>query len=92
VESTDDEDSDEENQGANVEGDKQDEEEINEKTNVQPTQVTEDTHLIIIALVNLEGTDSIFNLNNESTSLVDLLVTAIAEPPLLFVTTTPPPS
>ncbi|GJW48817.1 hypothetical protein Tco_0080463 [Tanacetum coccineum] len=37
------------------------------------------------------GMDSIFNLNTESTSLVDVLVTAIAEPPLLFVTTTPPP-
>ncbi|GJS20871.1 hypothetical protein Tco_0449503 [Tanacetum coccineum] len=35
--------------------------------------------------------DSIFNLNTESTSLVDVLVTAIAEPPLLSITTTPPP-
>ncbi|GKC03165.1 hypothetical protein Tco_0994775, partial [Tanacetum coccineum] len=35
--------------------------------------------------------DSIFNLNTESTTLVDVPVTAIAEPPLLFVTTTPPP-
>ncbi|GKC67259.1 hypothetical protein Tco_1099857 [Tanacetum coccineum] len=101
VESTDDEDSDEEIQGVNVEGDKQDEE-----TNVQPTQVTEDTHVIITAPVNPEGqqqsssvssgfvsnmlnpspdtgTDSIFNLNTESTSLVDVPVTAIAEPPLL---------
>ncbi|GJY45008.1 hypothetical protein Tco_0433221 [Tanacetum coccineum] len=140
VESTDDEDSDEEIQGANVEGDKQDEEETNEEveanelyrdvnvnlegrdiemtnaqqTNVQPTQVTEDTHVIITALVNPEGQqqsssvssgfvsnmlnpspdtgiDSIFNLNTESTSLVDVPVTAIAEPPLLSVTTTPPP-
>ncbi|GJV57158.1 hypothetical protein Tco_1458163 [Tanacetum coccineum] len=140
VESTDDEDSDEEIQGANVEGDKQDEEETNEEveanelyrdvnvnlegrdiemtnaqqTNVQPTQVTEDTHVIITAPVNPEGQqqsssvssgfisnmlnpspdtgiDSIFNLNTESTSLVDVPVTAIAEPPLLSVTTTPPP-
>ncbi|GKE07257.1 hypothetical protein Tco_1399275 [Tanacetum coccineum] len=37
------------------------------------------------------GIDSIFNLNTESTSLVDVPVTAIAEPPLLSVTTTPPP-
>ncbi|GJS29721.1 hypothetical protein Tco_0490341 [Tanacetum coccineum] len=35
--------------------------------------------------------DSIFNLNTESTSLVDVPVTAIAEPPLLSVITTPPP-
>ncbi|GKC02861.1 hypothetical protein Tco_0994471, partial [Tanacetum coccineum] len=131
---------DEEIQGANVEGDKQDEEETNEEvkanelyrdvnvnlegrdiemtnaqqTNVQPTQVTEDTHLIITALVNSEGQqqsssvssgfisnmlnlspdtgiNSIFNLNTESTSLVDVLVTTIAELPLLSVATTPPP-
>ncbi|GJS70522.1 hypothetical protein Tco_0703363 [Tanacetum coccineum] len=37
------------------------------------------------------GIDSIFNLNTESTSLGDVLVIAIAEPPLLSVTTTPPP-
>ncbi|GKD56704.1 hypothetical protein Tco_1290091, partial [Tanacetum coccineum] len=36
------------------------------------------------------GIDSIFNLNTESTSLVDVPVTAIAEPPLLYVTITPP--
>nr|GEX24587.1 hypothetical protein [Tanacetum cinerariifolium] len=35
--------------------------------------------------------DFIFNLNNESTSLVDVLVTTIAEPPLLSATTLPPP-
>ncbi|GJS45445.1 hypothetical protein Tco_0595566 [Tanacetum coccineum] len=101
VESTDDEVSDEEIQGANVEGDKQDEEETNKEveanelyrdvninlegqdiemtnaqyTNVQPTQVTEDTHVIITTPVNPE----------------DVLVTAIAESPLLSVTTTPPP-
>ncbi|GJY84884.1 hypothetical protein Tco_0498910 [Tanacetum coccineum] len=137
VESIDDEDSDEEIQGANVEGD---EEETNEEdeghdlyrdvnvnlegrdiemtdaqqTNVQPTQVTEDTHVIITTPVNPEGQqqsssvssgfisnmlnpspdtliDSIFNLNTESTSLVDVLVNPIAEPPLLSITTTPPP-
>ncbi|GKD24558.1 hypothetical protein Tco_1230772 [Tanacetum coccineum] len=37
------------------------------------------------------GINSVFNLNTESTSLVDVSVTAIAEPPLLSVTTTPPP-
>ncbi|GKE58272.1 hypothetical protein Tco_1497457, partial [Tanacetum coccineum] len=140
VESTDDEDNNKEIRGANVEGDKQDEEETNEEveanelykdvninlegrdikitnaqqTNVQPTQVIEDTYVIITAPVNPEGQqqsssvssgfisnmlnpspdiciDSIFNLNTESTSLVDVLVTAIAKPPLLSITTTPPP-
>ncbi|GJR74649.1 hypothetical protein Tco_0087014 [Tanacetum coccineum] len=85
-----------------------------QQTNVQPTQETEDTYVIITAPVNPEGQqqsssmssgfvsnmlnpspnigiDSIFNLNTESTSLVDVLVTAIAEPPLLSVTTTPLP-
>ncbi|GKF95864.1 hypothetical protein Tco_0288599, partial [Tanacetum coccineum] len=37
------------------------------------------------------GIDSIFNLNTELTSLVDVLVTTIAETPLLFATTLPPP-
>ncbi|GJZ08707.1 hypothetical protein Tco_0542990 [Tanacetum coccineum] len=45
-----------------------------QQTNVQPTQATEDTHVIITASVNPE----------------DVPVTAIAEPPLLSVTTTPP--
>ncbi|GKD03738.1 hypothetical protein Tco_1178712, partial [Tanacetum coccineum] len=82
--------------------------------NVQGTQVTEDTHMIITAPVNPEGQqqssyvssgfvsnmlnpspdsgiDSIFNLNIEATSLVDVTVTTIAEPHLLSVTTLPPP-
>ncbi|GJX20014.1 hypothetical protein Tco_0222691 [Tanacetum coccineum] len=101
---------DEEIQGANVEGDKQDEEETNkeveanelyrdvnvnlegrdiemtnaQQTNVQPTQVTEDTHVIITAPVNPKGIDSIFNLNTDSTSLVDVPITAIAELPLFL--------
>ncbi|GJW80440.1 hypothetical protein Tco_0664066 [Tanacetum coccineum] len=37
------------------------------------------------------GIDSLFKLNTESTSLVDVLVTAIAEPSLLSITTLPPP-
>ncbi|GKF74717.1 hypothetical protein Tco_0221049 [Tanacetum coccineum] len=37
------------------------------------------------------GIDSIFNLKAESTLLVDVLVTTIAEPPLLFATILPPP-
>ncbi|GJV66506.1 hypothetical protein Tco_1482015 [Tanacetum coccineum] len=35
--------------------------------------------------------DSIFNLNTESTSLIDVPVTTIPEPPLLSTTTLPPP-
>ncbi|GKD00227.1 hypothetical protein Tco_1170501, partial [Tanacetum coccineum] len=37
------------------------------------------------------GIDSLFNLNTESTSLVDVSVTIIAEPPLLSAITLPPP-
>ncbi|GKD88452.1 hypothetical protein Tco_1363959, partial [Tanacetum coccineum] len=82
--------------------------------NVQGTQVTEDTHVIIIAPVNPErqqhsssvsssfvsnmlnpspdtGIDLIFTLNTEATSLVDVSVTTIAEPPLLSTTTLPLP-
>ncbi|GJX16765.1 hypothetical protein Tco_0217597 [Tanacetum coccineum] len=36
--------------------------------------------------------DSIFNLNTESTSLLDVSVTTIAEPPLSSATTLPPPT
>ncbi|GKB99084.1 hypothetical protein Tco_0985221 [Tanacetum coccineum] len=99
VESTDDDNSDEEVRGANTE-----EEEME----------TEDTHVILTAPINPEGQqqsssvssgfisnmlnprpdtgiDLIFNLNIEATSLVDVLVTTIAEPPLVFATTLPPP-
>ncbi|GJV19300.1 hypothetical protein Tco_1368320 [Tanacetum coccineum] len=138
-ESTNDEKSSKETQGANVEGEELDEEEknaedeVNElyrdvnvnlegrdtemtdvaRTIVQTTQVIEDTH-VIITFVNPEGQqqsssvssgfvsnmlnpspdtgiDSIFNLNNESTSLVDVPVTTIAKTPLLSATTLPPP-
>ncbi|GJZ66978.1 hypothetical protein Tco_0630218 [Tanacetum coccineum] len=37
------------------------------------------------------GIDSIFNLNTKSTSLIDVSVTTIAEPPLLSTITLPPP-
>ncbi|GJW88919.1 hypothetical protein Tco_0164259 [Tanacetum coccineum] len=37
------------------------------------------------------GIESLFNLNTESTSLVDVPVTTFAEPPLLTTTTLPPP-
>ncbi|GKA75496.1 hypothetical protein Tco_0781874 [Tanacetum coccineum] len=81
--------------------------------NVQGTWVTEDTHVIITALINPEGQqqsssvssgfvsnmlnpspdtgiDTIFTPNTEATSLVDVPVTTIAEPPLLSATTLPP--
>ncbi|GJV41007.1 hypothetical protein Tco_1419447 [Tanacetum coccineum] len=133
------EESDEEIQGANVEEEELDEEETNDEdevnelykdmnvnmegrdiemidaqqTNVQTTQVIEDTY-VIITPINPEGQqqssfvsygfvsnmlnpsldtgiDSIFNLNTESTSLIDVPVTTIVEPPLLSITTLPPP-
>ncbi|GJT35377.1 hypothetical protein Tco_0925796 [Tanacetum coccineum] len=81
--------------------------------NVQGTQVTEDTHVIITASINPEGQqqsssvsygfvsnmlnpspntsiDTIFTLNTEATSLVDVPITTIAKPPLLSATTLPP--
>ncbi|GJZ13181.1 hypothetical protein Tco_0548411 [Tanacetum coccineum] len=61
-----------------------------QQTNVQTTQVIKDTH-VIITPVNPEGIDSIFYRNTESTSLIDVLVTTIAEPALLSTTTLPPP-
>ncbi|GJR14042.1 hypothetical protein Tco_0796694 [Tanacetum coccineum] len=140
VESTDDEDSDDVIQDANVEGDMINEENTHEEVkanvlyrdmnvnlegrdivmtdallpNVQETQETEDTHVILTAPINPEGQqqsssvssgfisnmlnprpdtciDSIFNLNTEVTSLVDVLITIIAEPPLVFATTLLPP-
>ncbi|GJS95306.1 hypothetical protein Tco_0802274 [Tanacetum coccineum] len=61
------------------------------RTFIQTTQVIEDTH-VIINLINPEGIDSIFNLNTESTSLVDVSVTTIAETPLSSITTLPSPT
>ncbi|GJS34333.1 hypothetical protein Tco_0532715 [Tanacetum coccineum] len=81
--------------------------------NVQGTQVTEDTQVIITALINPEGQrqsssvsssfvsnmlnlspdtgiDIIFTPNTEATSLVDVPVTTIVEPPLLSAITLPP--
>ncbi|GJY75545.1 hypothetical protein Tco_0480661 [Tanacetum coccineum] len=80
--------------------------------NVQATQETEDTHVILTAPINPEGQrqsssvssgfvsnmlnprpdtsiDSIFN--TKETSMVDVPVITIAEPPLVFATTLPPP-
>ncbi|GJR90806.1 hypothetical protein Tco_0214817 [Tanacetum coccineum] len=60
------------------------------QTNIQSTHVTEDTHVIITAATP-EGIDSILNLNTESTTLVDVLVTSNAEMPPSSATTPPPP-
>ncbi|GKA49779.1 hypothetical protein Tco_0742852 [Tanacetum coccineum] len=80
--------------------------------NVQATQETEDTHVILTAPINPEGQqqsssvssgfvsnmlnpkpdsgiDLIFN--TKATSLVDVSVTTIAKPPLVFATSLPPP-
>nr|GEU39841.1 hypothetical protein [Tanacetum cinerariifolium] len=87
---------DEEIQDVNVKGDELDEEEINKED--KGDELYRDMN------INLEGRDiemtdahpdtcidSIFNLNTELTSLVDVSVTTIAEPPLLLATTLPPP-
>ncbi|GKD61999.1 hypothetical protein Tco_1299508, partial [Tanacetum coccineum] len=73
--------------------------------NVQGTQVTEDTHLkgqqqsscvssgFVSNMLNPSPDtciDTIFTPNTEATSLVDVSVTTIAEPPLLSATTLPP--
>ncbi|GJZ65057.1 hypothetical protein Tco_0621753 [Tanacetum coccineum] len=99
VESTDDEDNDDEIHDANVKGDKMNEEETYAEDeanvlygdvninlegrgtvmtdaplpNIQATQETEDTHVILTAPINPE----------------DVPVTTIAEPPLMFATTLP---
>ncbi|GJU97048.1 hypothetical protein Tco_1326319, partial [Tanacetum coccineum] len=140
VESTDDDNSDEEVQGANTEEEEMVEEathkedEANELykdmnvnlegrdtvmtdallPNVQATQETEDTHVILTALITPEGQqqsssvssdfisnmlnprldigiDSIFTLSTKATSLVDVPITTITEPPLVSATTLPPP-
>ncbi|GKB79732.1 integrase, catalytic region, zinc finger, CCHC-type containing protein [Tanacetum coccineum] len=108
VESTDDEDSDDEIHDANVERDKMNEEE---------TYTKDEANVLYGDMnINLEGRgqqqsssvssgfvsnmlnprpdtsiDSVFALNTEATSLVDVLVTTIAEPPLLSATTLSPP-
>ncbi|GJZ40331.1 hypothetical protein Tco_0586894 [Tanacetum coccineum] len=83
--------------------------------NIQATQETEDTHVILTALINPGGQqqsstvlsgfvsnmlnarpdtsiDLIFNLNTEATSLVDVPVTTIVEPPLVFASVTQIPN
>nr|GEV42409.1 retrovirus-related Pol polyprotein from transposon TNT 1-94 [Tanacetum cinerariifolium] len=71
---------DEENQDVNFKGDELDEEETMKRTKGMNYTGTPDT-----------GIDFIFNLDTESTSLVDVLVTTIVEPSLLSTTTLPPP-
>ncbi|GJY85415.1 hypothetical protein Tco_0499441 [Tanacetum coccineum] len=85
VESTDDEDSDDVMQDENVEGDMINEEETNEE--VEANVLYRDVN------VNLEGRDTVMTnaLLPNATSLVDVSVTTIAEPPLVFATTLPPP-
>ncbi|GJV49640.1 retrovirus-related pol polyprotein from transposon TNT 1-94 [Tanacetum coccineum] len=116
VESTDGEDSNDEIQGANVEG---------EEMNEEAAQEEEEANTLYMDInVNLEGGDTmmtdallpnsssvssgfvsymlnprqdtsidlIFTHNTEATSLVDVSVTTIAEPPLVSATTLPPPS
>ncbi|GKD66525.1 hypothetical protein Tco_1308633, partial [Tanacetum coccineum] len=131
VESTNNDDNDDEIQGANVAGEEMDEEATNvegeenelyrevnvnpegrdvemtdaQQTNVQTTQVLEDTHVIITPVNPKDkqqsssvssgfvsnmlnprpdtGIDSIFTLNTEATSLVDVPVTTITKPPLV---------
>ncbi|GJU65529.1 hypothetical protein Tco_1247364 [Tanacetum coccineum] len=98
VESSDDEDSDEEIQGANVKGEELDEEETNEEDkanelyrDMNGNLEGRDTEMTDAPRTINTGIDSIFNLNTESTSLVDVPVTTIAELPLLSATILPPP-
>ncbi|GJW39690.1 hypothetical protein Tco_0065535 [Tanacetum coccineum] len=84
AESTDDEsnkESDEEVQGANTEDEEMNEEATHEEDEAyEAITVRTDTCI-----------DSIFTLNTEATSLVDVSVTTIVEPPLVSATTLPPP-
>nr|GEY54902.1 hypothetical protein [Tanacetum cinerariifolium] len=98
VGSTNDEDGDKEIQGVNVEGDKMDEEETNKEDegdelyrDVNSSSVSSSFVSNMLNPSPDTGIDSIFNLNTESTSLVDVLVTTIVEPPFLSATTLPPP-
>ncbi|GKA05763.1 hypothetical protein Tco_0684883 [Tanacetum coccineum] len=115
VESTDDDDNDDEIQGTNVAGEEMDEEETNAKgkenelykdvnvnlegrhaemTNAQQTNSSFVSSGFVSNMLNPRpdtGIDSIFTLNTKATSLVNVPVTTIAEPPLVSATTLPPP-
>ncbi|GJT21438.1 hypothetical protein Tco_0891375 [Tanacetum coccineum] len=72
-------------QDANVEGDMINEEETHEEE-------IEDTHVILTAPINPEGQQQSSSMSSGfATSLIDVLVTIIAEPPLVFMSTLPPP-
>ncbi|GJY11990.1 hypothetical protein Tco_0381299 [Tanacetum coccineum] len=88
VESTDDEDSDDVIQDANVEGDMINEEETPEESNSSVSSG------FVSNMLNPRpdtGIDLIFNLNTEATSHVDVPITTIVKPPLVFATTLPSP-
>ncbi|GJT33564.1 hypothetical protein Tco_0923983 [Tanacetum coccineum] len=96
VESTNDEDDDEKVQGVNIEGEEMDEEANNEED--EGNELYRDLNISFVSsgfvsnILNPRpdtGIDLIFN--TEPTSLVDVLITTIVEPPLLSVTTLPPP-
>ncbi|GKD02800.1 hypothetical protein Tco_1177774 [Tanacetum coccineum] len=89
--------SNEETQGVNAEEEELDEEETNEEDKLNELYRDQSSSVSYGFVSNMlnpsldTGIDSIFNLNTASTSLVDVLVTTIAETPLLFATTLPPP-
>ncbi|GKD67136.1 hypothetical protein Tco_1309244 [Tanacetum coccineum] len=97
-ESTDDDVSDEVTQSGNVEGEEKDEEERNEEEEVNELYKDvnvnlerRDTEMTDAPPNNVQGIDSILNLNTESTSLVDVPVTTNAKMPPSSITTLPPP-
>ncbi|GJZ73132.1 hypothetical protein Tco_0637278, partial [Tanacetum coccineum] len=64
-----------------------------EMTDDQPTNSSSVSSGFVSNMLNPRpntGIDSIFTLNTKATSLVDVSVTTIAEPPLVFATTLPP--
>ncbi|GJZ64006.1 hypothetical protein Tco_0620427, partial [Tanacetum coccineum] len=96
-ESIDDEESNEVTHGANVEGEELDKEAKNKED--EANELYRDSSSVSSGFVsNMFNPspdtciDSIFNLNTESTSLVDVPVTTIAEPPLSSATTLPSPT
>ncbi|GKA12893.1 hypothetical protein Tco_0692439 [Tanacetum coccineum] len=88
----DDHDNDDEVQGENIE-----EEEIDEEATHDEDEANQSSFMSSGFVSNMlnprpdTGIDSIFNLNTKATSLVDVPVTTIAEPPLVFATTLPLP-
>ncbi|GJV69475.1 hypothetical protein Tco_1484984, partial [Tanacetum coccineum] len=103
IESTNDEDSDEEIQDANVEGDKMNEDvevdalyrDVNVNLEGRDTDMTDAPCTIIQTTQVIEDTHVIITLVNpegqQQSSLLDVPVTTFAEPPLLSAITLPPP-